>query len=55
MQEHLGHRDVSTTMIYTPLLNKPGLSVLSPLDDDKVSPTRFAKNELDETFSSNSR
>ena len=32
VQELLGCRDVATTMIYTHVLNKPGLGVKSPLD-----------------------
>ena len=35
VQELLGHKNVQTTMIYTHVMQKPGVGVISPLDAER--------------------
>ena len=41
VQELLRHRDVSTTMVYTHVLNRGGRGVRSPADELGMSPDRL--------------
>ena len=46
VQELLGHKEVATTMIYTHVCNKPGLSIRSPVDEPSPCPSRDRRKIL---------
>ena len=47
VQELMGHADVKTTMIYLHVMNRPGLSVISPLDRIQEENASFKVDEMD--------